>query len=378
MQISRDSWAAALGLLWLCAGQGSAQADPPPAAPESVPGESASAPSQVSESKGGYATSLKQAFEEDPSREVVRGHFDQGSPPHTHRYYCLVDPKTAKTEPNGVAGQLTKRRDGMTGIKEPAVSPLSCADAQQKGLLVTTGYLVKGPVGSSTGSSPGSTATAQGTTADVSRAGGKVSSPTGELSSPAGNAGSSAGVPSGAPGSVGGGSAGGATASLGNPGGPPASMTAPVPRPPEPAAAGPVNSSVQTEILAVYARFIFGQNAHDRAAVAEVLLDSKDFVLAEYGGNSVWGYQEALDYFEQQWRGTWRLDPQLKELHVASPATGVAVLITPLLYTSGAAGHAGSTVPVRWGGMFVRTNSGWRISAIFIAPLRDWRGPNGK
>jgi len=337
MQISRDLWAAALGLLWLSAGPGSARADPPPAAQGSVPGESASEASQVSESKGGYATSLKQAFEEDPSREVVRGHFDQGSPPHTHRYYCLVDPKTGKTEPNGVAGQLVKRRDGMTGIKDPAVSPLSCADAEQKGLLVTTGYLVKGRVGSSP----------TVVTAAAVGAGSATANPGSASTAPPTTA---APVPP-----------------------QPASVAAPVLPPPPPAAAGPVDSTVQTEILAVFARFIFGQNAHDRAAVAEVLLDSKDFVWAPERGDPVFGYQPALDAFEQAWRATWRLDPQLKELRVASPAPGVAVLITPLLYTAGAAGRAAATVPVRWSGVFIKASSGWRIAAIFIAPLNESR-----
>jgi hypothetical protein len=332
MQISRRLWASALGLLWLCGALVSAGADPPPAAEGSVPAESTSGEAQVSESKGGYATSLRQAFEEDPTREVVRGHFEQGTPPHTHRYYCLVDPKTGKTEPNGVAGQLVKRRDGMTGIQDPAVSPLSCADAQQKGLLVTTGYVVKG------------------------RAAGPVAVPA------AASTGSATASPAGS---------GAAQPMRAAPAAPPASVAAPVLSPPQPAAAGPVDSSVQTEILAVFARFIFAENAHDHAAVAEVLLNSKDFVLAEYGGNPVWGYQEAMDALESQWRGTSRLDPQLKELHVVSPAAGVAVLITPLLQMSGAAGRAVMTVAVRWSGVFVKTASGWRIAAIFTAPLKD-------
>ena len=120
-------------------------------------------------------------------------------------------------------------------------------------------------------------------------------------------------------------------------------------------------------------RFISGQNAHDRAAVSEALLDSKEFVWAQQGGNSIWGHKEAMEAFQEVWKGTWRLDPQLKELRISSAAPDTAVLITPLLFTEGLPGQAASTVPVRWGGVFVKTSSGWRISSIFITPFKNWQ-----
>jgi hypothetical protein len=102
-------------------------ADPPPAPQEN------------------FLSSLKQAFSQDFDHDVVRGHFDVGSPPDSHRYYCLVDPKTGKRPPNGVAGEPAVRADGMTGIKVSAVSLYSCASAEQQGLLVDAGYVSKSP-----------------------------------------------------------------------------------------------------------------------------------------------------------------------------------------------------------------------------------------
>ena len=134
---------------------------------------------------------------------------------------------------------------------------------------------------------------------------------------------------------------------------------------------------MQTEILAVYARLIAGQNAHDRAVVSDVLLDSKDFVLAQMGGSSLWGHKEAMDAFQEQWKGTWTLDPQLKEVRIASVAPNVAVLITPLLFTQGDPGEKPSTVPIRWSGVFVKTATGWRISSIFITPFASWHTLSG-
>lgn len=107
----------------LCLGCGGALGDPP----------ESGAPA------GNFFSSLKQAINQNFDHEVVRGHFDVGAPPH--RYYCLIDPKTGLREANGVAGQPVLRPDGMTGIKSPAVAFYSCANAEQQGSLVTSGYV---------------------------------------------------------------------------------------------------------------------------------------------------------------------------------------------------------------------------------------------
>src|SRR5882762_2249202 len=184
-----------VALALFCGGHRGALAEPPPGAQTGGPASPAPSDAQ-SAPKESLLTALKQGFAEDFEREVVRGHFDVGSPPDAHRYYCMFNTKTGKSGVNGVAGQLVLRADKMTGIKGAAVSPFSCADAEQKGILVTTGYVLS------------------------------VQKPSGAA-----------------------------------------------------AAAVSATGTAQTEIMAVYTRFIAGQNAHDRAVVSEVLLDSRDFVL---------------------------------------------------------------------------------------------------
>jgi SnoaL-like domain len=312
LRIPRSSPGFAAGLLLFCGGHSGALADPPPGAETGASSSPSPSDAQGSAPKGNFLSSLKQAFTEDFDREVVRGHFDVGAPPDVHRYYCLVNTKTGKSEVNGVAGQLVLRADKMTGIKGAAVAPFSCADAEQKGILVTTGYVLSGSASSKmTPASP------------VQKFSGAAAA-----AAPAAPA-----VPAGGP--------------------------------------------AQMEVMAVYTRYIAGQNAHDRAVVSEVLLDSKDFVWAQYGGNSVWGYKDALEAFEEAWKGTWKLDPQTQELRIASVSPGVAVLITPLLSTVGDPGKNPSTIPIRWGGVFVKTKSGWRISSIFITPFESWRALKG-
>jgi hypothetical protein len=89
----------------------------------------------------GIFSSITQNFRETDV-EVVRGHFDVGEPPNVHRYYCLVNPKTGRREPNGVLGDPVTRPDGMTRINGNSVSMYTCARAEQKGYLVTQGYVL--------------------------------------------------------------------------------------------------------------------------------------------------------------------------------------------------------------------------------------------
>lgn len=320
------------------------------AGPQAGAGNGAAASSAAGDAQapaapsGNFFSSLKQAFKQDLDREVVRGHFDVGSPPDTRRYYCLVDAKTGKSEANGVAGEPVQRPDGMTGIKAGAVSFYSCVTAEQQGILVTTGYTLSPAIRSKAASAPAALpapAAANATATPPTPAAANAPAASSAPRDAKGTEVAPTGAPTGAP------------------------------------VAAPVAATVQTEILGVYARFIAGQNAHDRAAVSDVLLDSKDFVWAQMGGNSLWGHKEAMDAFQEQWKGTWTLDPQLKEVRVASAAPNVAVLITPLLFTQGDPGGKPSTVPIRWSGVFVKTAGGWRISSIFITPFASWHAMSG-
>jgi hypothetical protein len=124
---------------------GAVIAYPPESSPAGTPPASAAdAPSEWhSMPQDGIFSSIKQNLRES-EQEVVRGHFELGEPPNVRRYYCLVSPKSGRREPNGVLGDTVPRPDGMTGIKIDTVSMYTCATAEQKGYLVTTGYVLLG------------------------------------------------------------------------------------------------------------------------------------------------------------------------------------------------------------------------------------------
>src|SRR5258708_820754 len=135
-------------------GGSGALADPQAGEEKGAVASSAAGDAQTPAPTGNFFSSLKQAFKQDLDREVVRGHFDVGSPPDAHRYYCLVDAKTGKSEANGVAGEPVLRPDGMTGIKAGAASFYTCVTAYQQGILVTTGYTLSADIRSKVAQAP--------------------------------------------------------------------------------------------------------------------------------------------------------------------------------------------------------------------------------
>lgn len=270
---------------------------------------------------GNFFSSLKQAFQQDFEHEVVWAHFDVGTPPDTHRYYCLADPKTGKREENGVGGQPVIRRDGMTGIKSGATTFYSCANARQQGLLVSEGYVLTDAVKTALAARPP--------------------------------------MPAPAPPAV------------------PVPAPMPVPLPAAGGAAlgsspgGPADDARHSQVLATFARFIAGQNAHDAAAVAAVLVNSPEFVLARAADGLATGTAAAMSAFQSDWRGPWIVEPQPNATHVADIASDVVVLATPLTITQRGADGKTAARSVTWSGVLVRTSAGWRIASIFIVPAES-------
>jgi hypothetical protein len=128
----------ASGLI-IIAGAASAQ---PPAGQGQASSAADAAAEPHSLPQDGLFSSIKQNFREG-EQEVVRGYFELGEDPNVHRYYCLIDARSGRREPNGVLGDLVVGSDGMTRLKaNSAVSMYSCAKAEQKGYLVTSGFVI--------------------------------------------------------------------------------------------------------------------------------------------------------------------------------------------------------------------------------------------
>jgi hypothetical protein len=135
------------------------------------------------------------------------------------------------------------------------------------------------------------------------------------------------------------------------------------------------NSEMQQGVKAAFRRFISSQNEHDPSVLSNVLLESRDFVWAQGGGQSIWGFNEAMAAWKSAWKGTWHLEPQLNALRIVRVTSDVALLVTPLLLTSADPGEQPSTDPIRWAGVFVKTAAGWRLSSLIVTPYPGFAKP---
>ncbi len=129
-------------------------ADPPATTPAGAADGTSYANAQTTLPQENFFSSIKESLRLGFDHEEVRGHFDLGTAPNSHRYYCLVDTKTRFREPNGVLGQPVPQPDGTTGLKIDSVSLYGCDKAEKQGMLVTAGYLLKAPAAGAAAASP--------------------------------------------------------------------------------------------------------------------------------------------------------------------------------------------------------------------------------
>ena len=106
-----------------------------PTPPASAPAAADAGPDWNSMPQDGLFSSITQNLRES-EQEVVRGHFDLGEPPNVRRYYCLVNPKNGRREPNGVAGTPVQRKEN--NVRGPNIGGARCERHR------TSAYLLHG------------------------------------------------------------------------------------------------------------------------------------------------------------------------------------------------------------------------------------------
>lgn len=130
------------------------------------------------------------------------------------------------------------------------------------------------------------------------------------------------------------------------------------------AAAG---ATPEDELRAVVEQFVAAQNAHDLAAVRELLWDSPRFLWITRG-EPIWGRLAALTRFEALYRGTWRLEPLLSELRVTPLGDGAAQIYVPIVFTIGAPGQEGQKTRFLMNQVLLKTSTGWKVASILPIP----------
>jgi hypothetical protein len=136
------------------------------------------------------------------------------------------------------------------------------------------------------------------------------------------------------------------------------------------AAPRPATAGTAEEVRATYARFVTAQNAHDLAAVREVLADTPQFLWVS-DGQSIWGRDATLARMASfQEAEVWRVEPGLAQ-SVAVPLSETAgFLHLPLDLVIGAASGP-DRLKFLVSVLCVETSHGWRIAALFTTTAKQ-------
>ena len=129
-----------------------------------------------------------------------------------------------------------------------------------------------------------------------------------------------------------------------------------------------LSAASEDDVRAAFDQFVKAQNAHDVAAVREVLLDSPNFLWVTRGA-PVWGRDAALQRFESLYLGTWKLSPDMQNLKTVLVSETTAQLYVPITFNVGAPGQPAPDVPFLMNQTLVKTPGGWRIANILPIPL---------
>ena len=127
-------------------------------------------------------------------------------------------------------------------------------------------------------------------------------------------------------------------------------------------------AGVDDDVKATFDRFVAAQNAHDVAAVRDVLLDSPNFLWVTRGV-PIWGRDAALKRFETLYQGTWKLSPDTANLKVVLVTDTTAQLFVPITFNIGPSGQPAPDAPFLMNQTLVKTAAGWRIASILPIPL---------
>jgi hypothetical protein len=141
---------------------------------------------------------------------------------------------------------------------------------------------------------------------------------------------------------------------------------------PEMAAA--IDSADIAEIRALFLRQAAGETAHDIEAIDAVLAhappgqpDPVNFVARAY---CFWGREAVLNHFRTIFAGTWRFEPDESAIRVIQLGPDVAHIYAPTRITVGPAGQPAATYQFHINEFAIRTQDGWRISAIVPVPAQ--------
>ena len=135
-----------------------------------------------------------------------------------------------------------------------------------------------------------------------------------------------------------------------------------------------VMSSAEEGVRALFLAQVDAENAHDIAKLDGILADSIDdklspvsFVARSY---QFWGKKEVMKHFEETFKGTWHLEPDMAHSRVVALSADTVQIYVPTKVTLGAPGKDPVTATFLINQFAIRTSQGWRFTAILPVPAQ--------
>jgi ketosteroid isomerase-like protein len=119
----------------------------------------------------------------------------------------------------------------------------------------------------------------------------------------------------------------------------------------------------EAEARAFFSKFVAAQNAHDVDAVKSMLWDSPGMLW--FGRNvETRGRDAVADRFREYYQGTWHLEPDMAQFHVAVISNDVMQILVPIVFTRGLPGQPSQDNKFLISQTFVHDANGWHVASI--------------
>jgi hypothetical protein len=119
----------------------------------------------------------------------------------------------------------------------------------------------------------------------------------------------------------------------------------------------------ETEARAFFTKFVAAQNAHDVSGVKSMLWDSPGMLW--FGRNvETRGREAVAERFGEYYRGTWHLEPDMSQFHVAVISDDVMQILVPIVFTRGLPGQPAQDNKFLISQTFVHDTEGWHVASI--------------
>jgi hypothetical protein len=128
------------------------------------------------------------------------------------------------------------------------------------------------------------------------------------------------------------------------------------------ASGGPASAD-EAAARAFFTKFVAAQNAHNADDVKSMLWNSPSMLWFSRGVETR-GRDAVAARFKEYYEGTWHLEPDMSQFHVATISEDVMQILVPIVFTRGLPGKPPQDNAFLISQTFVRDADGWHIASI--------------